>query len=89
MKGVVQFGKKGKLNLQFVGPLEVIERVGLVTYRVALPPNLAGVHDVFHTLLKYVYDPLHMVNYRLLLIQESLTHEEVLVQVLDYKDQEL
>jgi hypothetical protein len=79
MKGVVQFGK----------PLEVIERVGLVTHRVALPLNLAGVHDVFHTLLKNVYDHLHVVNYILLLIQESLTYEEVLVQVLDYKEQEL
>lgn len=80
MKVVVQFGKKGKLNLRFVGPLEVTERVGLVTYRVALPPNLAGVHDVFHvsTLLKYVYDPLHVVNYGLLLIQENLTYEEEL-----------
>jgi hypothetical protein len=48
MKGVLHFGKKGKLSPRYVGPFEVKEVVGPVAYRVALPSELAGVHDVFH-----------------------------------------
>jgi len=48
MKGVIRFGKKGKLSPRYVGPFEVKEVVGQVAYRVALPPELAGVLDVFH-----------------------------------------
>ena len=47
-KGVVRFGVRGKLNPRYIGPLDVLERIGLVAYRIALPPSLAGVHNVFH-----------------------------------------
>ena len=47
-KGVIRFGKKGKLSPRFIGPYEVIERIGPVAYRLALPPSLEGVHNVFH-----------------------------------------
>ena len=47
-KGVIRFGKKGKLSPRYIGPFEVLEKVGEVAYRVALPPRLAGVHNVFH-----------------------------------------
>jgi hypothetical protein len=65
MKGVMQFGKKGKLSLRYVDPFLVTEVVGPVAYRVELPSNLAGVHDVFHifTLRKYVHDPLHVIDF--------------------------
>jgi hypothetical protein len=49
MKGVLRFGKKGKLSPRYVGPFEVKEVVGPIAYRVALPPELAGVHDVFQS----------------------------------------
>jgi hypothetical protein len=66
MKGVVRFGKKRKLNPWFIEPFKVTERVSLVAYRVSLPPDLAGVHDVFHvsTLWKYIHDPLHVLSYK-------------------------
>jgi hypothetical protein len=48
MKGVMRFGKKGKLSPRYVGPFLVTEIVGPVAYRVELPSNLAGVHGVFH-----------------------------------------
>ena len=45
---VLRFGKKGKLNPKFIGPYEVLERVGPIAYRLALLPELAKLHDVFH-----------------------------------------
>ena len=47
-KGVVRFGVRGKLNPRYIGPYDVLERIGPVAYRLALPPSLAGVHNVFH-----------------------------------------
>ena len=44
MKGVMRFGKKGKLSSKFVGPFEVLERMGEVANRIALPPALLGIH---------------------------------------------
>ena len=55
-KGVVRFGKQGKLAPRYIGPFEVLERVGTVAYRLALSPSLSGVHEVFHVsmLRKYI-----------------------------------
>ena len=63
-RGVVKFGKRGKLSLRFIGPFEVLETVGTVAYRLALQPNLSGVHVVFHVsmLWKYTPDPTHVVD---------------------------
>ncbi|GKG18071.1 hypothetical protein Tco_0372369, partial [Tanacetum coccineum] len=47
-KSVVRFGKKGKLAPIFVGPFEIIEKVGPVAYRLDLPEEFNGVHDTFH-----------------------------------------
>ncbi|GKC09791.1 hypothetical protein Tco_1001401 [Tanacetum coccineum] len=47
-KGVVRFGKKGKLAPRYVGPFEILERIGLVAYRLRLPEELNSMHDTFH-----------------------------------------
>ncbi|GKA09964.1 hypothetical protein Tco_0689397 [Tanacetum coccineum] len=47
-KGVIRFGKKGKLAPRYVGPFEILERVGPVAYRLRLPKEMSGVHDTFH-----------------------------------------
>ncbi|GKG19037.1 hypothetical protein Tco_0376136, partial [Tanacetum coccineum] len=47
-KGVVRFGKRGKLNPRYVGPFKVIERVGEVAYKLELPKELSRVHNTFH-----------------------------------------
>ncbi|GJV04539.1 putative reverse transcriptase domain-containing protein [Tanacetum coccineum] len=47
-KGVVRFGKKGKLAPRFVGPFEILERIGSMAYRLRLPEKLSSVHDTFH-----------------------------------------
>ena len=63
-RGVVRFGKRGNLAPKYIGPFEIIERVGTVVYRLALPPSLAGVHEVFHVSMiqKYTPDPAHLVD---------------------------
>jgi hypothetical protein len=48
IRGVKRFGKKGKLSPRFVGPFEILERIGEVAYRLQLPERMAGVHNVFH-----------------------------------------
>ncbi|GJS90655.1 putative reverse transcriptase domain-containing protein [Tanacetum coccineum] len=47
-KGIVCFGKKGKLVPRYVGPFEILERIGLVAYRLRLPEDLSSVHETFH-----------------------------------------
>ncbi|GKB49959.1 hypothetical protein Tco_0900712, partial [Tanacetum coccineum] len=47
-KGVIRFGEKGKLAPRYVGPFEILKRIGHVAYRLRLPEELSGVHDTFH-----------------------------------------
>ena len=47
-KGIMRFGNKGKLSPRYIGPYEILERVGPLAYRLALPPELAKIHNVFH-----------------------------------------
>ena len=55
-RGVIRFGKRGKLSPRFIGPFEILERVGIVAYRLALPPSMSGVHEVFHvSMLPKIY----------------------------------
>ncbi|KAL4037197.1 hypothetical protein IC575_000785 [Cucumis melo] len=84
MRGVVRFERRGKLSPRFVGPFVILERIGPVAYRLALPPSLSTVHDVFHVsmLRKYVPDPSHVVDYEPLEIDENLSYTEQPVEVL-------
>ena len=77
-RGVVRSGKRGKLSPRFIGPFEVLERVGAIAYRLALPPSLSGVHEVFHVsmLRKYTQDPSHVVDWGELVIDADGTFEE-------------
>ena len=56
-RGVVRFIKRGKLSLRFIGPFEILERVGTFAYRLALPPSMSGVHEVFHVSMLRKYTP--------------------------------
>ncbi|KAL0546427.1 hypothetical protein IC582_016335 [Cucumis melo] len=84
MKGVLRFKRRGKLSPRFVGPFEILERIGPVAYRLALPPSLSTVHNVFHVsmLRKYVSDPSHVVDYEPLEIDENLSYTEQPIEVL-------
>ena len=51
MKGVMRYGKSGKLSSHYIGLFEILERVGPEAYRLAYPPNLSGLHPVFHVFM--------------------------------------
>nr|GEZ91954.1 putative nucleotidyltransferase, ribonuclease H [Tanacetum cinerariifolium] len=83
-----RFVIKGKLSPHFIGPFEILDRVGEVSYRLALPPQLSHVHDVFHvSLLRgYKYHPLHVISYPLDQIRTDLSYVEEPEAILDRQD---
>ena len=81
----------GKLAPRYIGPFEILERVGTVAYRLALPPSLSGVHEVFHVsmLRKYTPDSTHVVDWGEITIDTDGTFEEGQVHILVSWDQVL
>ena len=75
---VIRFGKKRKLSPRFIRPYEVLERIGPVAYRLALPLELAKLHDVFHVsmLQKYHSDESHLLPVQEIQIQEDFSYDE-------------
>ena len=76
MKGILRFGRKCKLSPKFIDPFEILEKVGQVAYRLALPPDLSSVHLVFHVsmLQKYVHDPSHIIQLQSKQLDENLSY---------------
>ncbi|XP_062158723.1 uncharacterized protein LOC133866198 [Alnus glutinosa] len=89
MQNVCCFGNKGKLSPRYVGPFKVLKQVSSLAYKIEMPANLAGVHDVFHVsqLRKCIHDPSQVINHEPLDIQPNLTYEELPVQIVDRKEQ--
>ncbi|WMV42652.1 hypothetical protein MTR67_036037 [Solanum verrucosum] len=85
MKGVMRFGKKGKLSPRYIGPYRIVQRVGSVAYELELPQELAAVHPVFHIsmLKKCIGDPSLILSTESVKIKDNLSYEEVPVQILD------
>ncbi|WMV31865.1 hypothetical protein MTR67_025250 [Solanum verrucosum] len=85
MKGVMRFGKKGKLNPRYIGPYRIAKRIGNVAYELELPQELAAVHPVFHIsmLKKCIGDPSLILPTESIKIKDNLSYEEVPVQILD------
>ncbi|GJY26432.1 putative reverse transcriptase domain-containing protein [Tanacetum coccineum] len=84
-KGVVRFGKKGKLAPRFVGPFEIIEKVGPMAYRLDLPEELNGVHDTFHVLnlKKCLTDPTLQVPLNEIRVDAMLNFVEEPMEILE------
>ncbi|KAL0445659.1 UNVERIFIED_CONTAM: hypothetical protein Slati_1693800 [Sesamum latifolium] len=84
-RGILRFGKKGKLSPRYIGPYEILERVEPLAYRLALPVELSQIHDVFHVsmLRRYRSDPSHILREPEIEISEGLTYVEEPTEILD------
>ena len=86
---VVRFGKRGKLTPRYIGPFEVLERVGTITYWLVLPSSLSGVHEVFHVsmLRKYTPDLTHVMDWGDIVVDIDGTFDEGPMCIMDSRDQ--
>ena len=75
---ILRFGNKGKLSPRFIGPYDILERIGRVAYRLALPPEVAKLHNVFHVsmLQKYRSDESHILPVQDVQVQSYFTYDE-------------
>jgi hypothetical protein len=90
-KSSIKFGKGDKISPRFVGPFKIVERKGLVAYRLALPDSLRRMHNVFHVSVfrHYISDPTHVIDMSSLQVSDegALTAESV--HILDHRIQQL
>ena len=56
-KGITRFGKKSKLCPRYVGPFEILKKIGNIAYELALPPHMQHIHNVFHVSMLKKYNP--------------------------------
>ena len=84
-KGILRFGKQGKLSPRYIGPYEITERIGPLAYRLALPSELSAIHNVFHVsmLRRYRSDPSHVVQLPEIEVLEHMTYTEEPMEILD------
>ncbi|WMV40755.1 hypothetical protein MTR67_034146 [Solanum verrucosum] len=85
MKGVMRFGKKGKFSPRYIGPYRISNRIGNIAYELEIPQELAVVHPVFHIsmLKKCMGDPSRIIPTEDIGINDSLSYEDIPVQILD------
>ena len=87
-RGVIRFGVKGKLSPRFIGPFEVLEKLDAVAYRIALPPSLSAVHNVFHVsqLRRYVRDDSHVLDHSELELRPDLSYKAHPISIVDRRE---
>ncbi|GKF20872.1 putative reverse transcriptase domain-containing protein [Tanacetum coccineum] len=91
MKGVMRFGKRGKLNLRYIGPFRIIERIGPVAYRLELPQELSRVHNVFHVcnLKKCLSDDTLVIPLEEIQLDDKLNFVKEPVEIMDSEVKQL
>ena len=90
-KGILRFVKKGKLSPRYIGPYEILERIGTLAYRLDLPPKLSRIHNVFHIcmLRKYVPHHFHVIRPEPIELQPDLTYAAEPIQILSKEVKQL
>ncbi|GJT79606.1 putative reverse transcriptase domain-containing protein [Tanacetum coccineum] len=90
-KGVIGFGKRGKLNPRYIGPFKIFDRVGLVAYRLELPEELSNVHSTFHVsnLKKCLSDKSLVILIEELQLDDKLNFVEEPVEIMDREVKQL
>jgi hypothetical protein len=91
MRGLCHFKVRGKLTPRFIGPFNILEKRGEVTYQLELPPQLSDVHDVFHVsqlkkCLRVAKEQLPMED---LYAKEDLSYEEYPVRIMEMSERVL
>ncbi|GJW92283.1 hypothetical protein Tco_0169836 [Tanacetum coccineum] len=84
-KGVIRFGKRGKLNPRYIGPFKILARIGPVAYRLELPQELSRVYNVFHVcnLKKYLSDETLVIPLEEIQVDDKLNFVEEPVEIMD------
>ena len=89
----MRFGqKKGKLSPRYIWPFEILERVGKVAYRLALPPRMSGVHNIFHiSMLKEYHQGAtpHVIDFQEIVVNDRVSYTERPVRILGRETKKL
>ncbi|GJY00967.1 putative reverse transcriptase domain-containing protein [Tanacetum coccineum] len=90
-KGVIRFGKRGKLSPRYVGPFKIIKRIGPVAYRLELPEKLRGIHNTFHVsnLKKCLADENLVIPLEEIQLDDKLHFIEEPVEIMDREVKQL
>ncbi|KAK4260173.1 hypothetical protein QN277_003323 [Acacia crassicarpa] len=91
MTGIGRAIRAKKLSPRFMGPYEILEKIGPVAYRIALPPQLANLHNVFHVsqLKKYQPDPSHIIEVEEVELKDNMTYKAEPERIVDARDKRL
>nr|GEW33898.1 putative reverse transcriptase domain-containing protein [Tanacetum cinerariifolium] len=90
-KGVIRFGKQGKLNPQYIGPFKILKRIGPLAYELELPEELSNIHSTFHisNLKKCLCDESLVIPIKELHLDDKLNFVEALVEIMDQEVKQL
>ena len=80
-----------KLTPRFIGPFQILKRIGPMAYQIALPPSLSNLHNIFHVsqLRKYIHDSSHVIELNDVQVKENLTYEALPLRIEDRRTKHL
>jgi len=89
--GIGRVMKSKKLTPGFIGPYQILRKIGPVAYQICLPPFLSNLRNVFHVsqLRKYISDPTHVIRHDTVQLKNNFTFDAMPIQIMDKKVKEL